>query len=131
MDGTLFLNKPPLVFWLTALVFHVAGPTEWGRLVSVAAAMGTIFATCRLGALLYGEAIGAVAGLMLTTSLGFVLEARTLRPDMIITGSVVVALLCWRRAGSEGKGTTGWLCGLYAALGVGMLAKGFVPVLLA
>ena len=27
LDFTLFLNKPPLVFWLAALVFRVAGPT--------------------------------------------------------------------------------------------------------
>src|SRR5215467_5911321 len=35
LDFTLFLNKPPLTFWLTGLVFTVGGPTEWARLVSV------------------------------------------------------------------------------------------------
>src|SRR5437899_621072 len=39
LDFTLFLNKPPLVFWLAALVFRLAGPTEWARLVSVGAGM--------------------------------------------------------------------------------------------
>src|SRR5262249_48534143 len=29
LDGTLFLNKPPLVYWLSALIFRIAGPTEW------------------------------------------------------------------------------------------------------
>src|SRR5262249_57071450 len=37
LDGILFLNKPPLLFWLTAMTFHLTGPNEWRRLVSVAA----------------------------------------------------------------------------------------------
>src|SRR5213080_205118 len=79
LDFTLFLNKPPLVFWLAALVFRVAGPTEWVRLVPVGAAVVALLATCRLGALLYGGPAGLVAGLAPATSLGFVLEARSPR----------------------------------------------------
>ena len=131
LDFTLFLNKPPLVFWLAALVFRVAGPTEWARLVSVGAAVVALLATCRLGALLYGGPAGLVAGLALATSLGFVLEARTLRPDMILTATVVVALLCWQTAECGGARRARWLTGLYAALGVGVLAKGLLPLVLA
>src|SRR5213593_425199 len=131
LDFTLFLNKPPLVFWLAALVFRIAGPTEWARLVSVGAAVVALVATCLLGALLYGETAGLVAGLALATSLGFVLEARTLRPDMILTATVVVALLCWQRAERCGARPTRWLVGVWTALGVGVLAKGLVPLVLA
>src|SRR5437667_133518 len=131
LDFTLFLNKPPLVFWLAALVFRVAGPTEWARLVSVGAAVVALLATCRLGALLYGGPAGMVAGLALATSVGFVLEARTLRPDMILTATVVVALLCWQTAECGGARRARWLAGLWAALGVGVLAKGLVPLVLA
>src|SRR5205809_493091 len=117
LDFTLFLNKPPLVFWLAALLFRVAGPTEWVRLVPVGAAVVALLATCRLGALLYGGPAGLVAGLALATSLGFVLEARTLRPDMILTATVVVALLCWQTAERGGARRARWLVGLWAALG--------------
>src|SRR5436190_7387702 len=131
LDFTLFLNKPPLVFWLAALLFRVAGPTEWVRLVPVGAAVVALLATCRLGALLYGGPAGLVAGLALATSLGFVLEARTLRPDMILTATVVVALLCWQTAECGGARRARWLVGLWAALGVGVLAKALVPLVLA
>src|SRR5438128_55910 len=114
-----------------ALAVRVAGPTEWARLVSVGAAVVALLATCRLGALLYGGPAGLVAGLALATSLGFVLEARTLRPDMILTATVVVALLCWQTAERCGARRARWLTGLYAALGVGVLAKGLVPLVLA
>jgi 4-amino-4-deoxy-L-arabinose transferase-like glycosyltransferase len=131
IDFTPFLNKPPLTFWLAALVFQVGGVDEWARLVSIGAAVVTLFATCRLGALLYGPAAGFIAGLMLATTLGFALEARTLRPDMIVVAATTVALLCWWRADTDEARRTRWLVGLYAALGVGILAKGLVPVVLA
>ncbi|TMB04503.1 MAG: phospholipid carrier-dependent glycosyltransferase [Deltaproteobacteria bacterium] len=128
LDFALFLNKPPLLYWLTALVFHVIGPSEWARLVSVAAGAVTLLATCRLGALLYGEPAGLVAGLALATSAGFVLEARTLRPDMLLTAAVVVALWCWRRAIAADRRRGRWLAAMYVALGAGVLTKGLVPL---
>src|SRR6185503_3307199 len=75
-----YLTKPPLTSWLAGLVFLVTGPSEWGRLVPIVSAVVTIMLTCGLGARLYGARTGLVAGLMLATMLGFVLEARTLRP---------------------------------------------------
>jgi 4-amino-4-deoxy-L-arabinose transferase-like glycosyltransferase len=134
LDFTLFLNKPPLTFWLAALVHHLAGPSEWARLVSVLWAAVALVATCRLGALLYGERTGFVGGALLAVTIGFVLEARTLRPDMTVVATVVLALLAWQHvlrhpeaAGARRR----WLIALYASLGVGMLAKGLVPVVLA
>jgi 4-amino-4-deoxy-L-arabinose transferase-like glycosyltransferase len=96
LDFTLFLNKPPLTFWLAALVHHLAGPSEWARLVSVLWAAVALVATCRLGALLYGERTGFVGGALLAVTIGFVLEARTLRPDMTVVATVVLALLAWQ-----------------------------------
>jgi 4-amino-4-deoxy-L-arabinose transferase-like glycosyltransferase len=131
LDFTLFLNKPPLTSWLTALVFQWTGPSEWARLVPVAGAMVALYATCRLGELLYGARVGLVAGVMLATGLGFVLEARTLRPDMLLAASVATALLCWQRAETTPEGRARWLAGMYVALGVGVLAKGLVPLVIA
>jgi 4-amino-4-deoxy-L-arabinose transferase-like glycosyltransferase len=122
------LTKPPLTHWLVALVYWVAGPTEWARLVSIAAAMWTVVATCRLGARLFGEKVGFVAGVCLVTTLGFVLEARTLRPDSLVIASVTTAILCWYEAEhGEPDRRRAWLLAMYATLGVGTLAKGLVP----
>ena len=134
LDFTLFLNKPPLTFWLAALAHHLTGPSEWARLVSVFWAAVTLVATCRLGALLYDERVGLMAGALLAVSLGFVLEARTLRPDMAVAATVALALLSWRHALRQPAGSrkrTAWLLALYGSLGIGMLAKGLVPVVLA
>jgi len=126
------LTKPPLTQWLAAIVYAVTGPSEWGRLVPVAAAMATIFLVCRLGARLYDVATGLVAGLMLATTIGFVLEARTLRPDCLVILAVTGAIFAWHVAETGPPARRfRWLVVMYATLGTGMLAKGFVPPLLA
>jgi 4-amino-4-deoxy-L-arabinose transferase-like glycosyltransferase len=132
IDFTLFLNKPPLLYWLTAVAFRLAGPSEWARIVSVAAAVVAIVATSRLGAVLYDEATGLLGGALLATTFGFGLEARVLRPDGILIATVALAVLCWARAErADPARRTRWLVGLYAALGTGVLAKGLPPVIVA
>jgi 4-amino-4-deoxy-L-arabinose transferase-like glycosyltransferase len=132
MDFTLFLNKPPLLYWLVAAVFSVLGPSEWARLVTVVIAMITIVLTGRLGARLYDETTGFVAAAFLATTVGFVLEARTLRPDSILVASVAGAVWCWLRAeDAPERAREWWLGAMYAILGLGVLAKGMVPVVVA
>jgi 4-amino-4-deoxy-L-arabinose transferase-like glycosyltransferase len=132
VNGVALLTKPPLTQWLAALVFRVAGPTEWARIVPVACAVATIVLTCRLGARLYDARTGLIAGLMLATTTGFVLEARTLRPDCLVILAVVATIWCWHVADTGmARPRTGWLVAMYAVAGLGMLAKGFVPVVLA
>src|SRR5438552_15766160 len=50
---------------------------------------------------------------------------------MLLPATVVVALLCWQSAERGGARRARWLVGLWAALGVGVLAKGLVPLVLA
>ena len=132
LDQSLFLNKPPLLYWLTALSFHLfGGPTEWARLVTIATGMLTIVVTGRLGARLYDVPTGLLAAGLFATSIGFALEARTLRPDSILVTSVAAAMLCWLHADAGDANRTPWLVAMYAALGIGVLAKGLVPVIIA
>jgi 4-amino-4-deoxy-L-arabinose transferase-like glycosyltransferase len=132
MDFTLFLNKPPLAFWGTAAAFTVFGVNEWARLVVVLAAAATIVCTARLGARLFTEATGLLAAVLLATMTGFVLEARTLRPDAIVVASVAGAVLCWLRAREVPDPLrTRWLVAMWTVLGVGTMAKGLVPLVLA
>src|SRR5262245_7402829 len=101
LDGIILLNKPPLLFWLIALTFHLTGPNEWARLVSVAAAALTVIATARLAARLYSASAGLLAGAVLASTVGFVLEARTLRPDIVVVLWVTGAILRWLHAPTD------------------------------
>jgi 4-amino-4-deoxy-L-arabinose transferase-like glycosyltransferase len=132
MNHTLFLNKPPLMFWVVAAAFALGAVDEWARLASVLAAGLTVLFTARLGARLFDGAIGLLAAVLLATMFGFVLEARTLRPDGVLVTLVVAALYCWRAAED---GPPAWrtvrLALAYVALALGFMAKGVVPVAVA
>src|SRR5689334_21146566 len=71
LNGSVMLTKPPLLYWLTAGVFRVAGSTEYARIVSVVAALATLLGTWALGVSLYGEAAGLLAALALAVMPGF------------------------------------------------------------
>jgi len=129
LNGFPILTKPPLTQWLAAGVFALVGTTEWVRLVAVAASVLTLLATGRLGSRLYGLPAGVMATVALATMVGFALEARTLRPDALLVAASTWTILCWTEAETcGGRARTAWLIGFYAALGVGVLAKGMVPL---
>lgn len=132
MNQTLFLNKPPLMFWLAAGVFALGAWGEWARIASVVTAGLSVLLTWRLGARLFDPAAGLLAGAFLATMFGFVLEARTLRPDGVLVASVAAALCCWRIAEDAIPSRRGsWLALGYTALALGFMAKGAVPVAIA
>jgi 4-amino-4-deoxy-L-arabinose transferase-like glycosyltransferase len=131
LNFSLFLNKPPLLYWLAAGAFALGAVDEWVRIVGVLAAVLSVLVTCRLGARLFGEGAGLLAAGFLATTLGFVLEARTLRPDSILMVSVAGALAAWCAAeDAPERRRTWWLAAGYVTLALGVLAKGFVPVAL-
>src|SRR5437016_50603 len=45
MNGEPFLTKPPLMYWLSAALFTVTGPTEHARVWPALAGLGTVAAT--------------------------------------------------------------------------------------
>jgi 4-amino-4-deoxy-L-arabinose transferase-like glycosyltransferase len=128
MNGQSFLTKPPLMYWLPAALFAVAGPTEYARLWPALAAVATVAVTGALGAELFGEAAGVTAALILATSVGFLVEARLLRADMPLVLAVTLALYCYvrlRRGGGLASAIAFW-----ATIGIGLLDKGFLALLL-
>ncbi len=128
MNGEPFLTKPPLMYWLPATVFVLAGPTEYARVWSMLAAFATVAATGALGQELFGEAAGIIAATVLATAAGFFVEARMLRTDMVLM-LVMTLMLYWyvrlRRGAGVGTAVAFWV-----TLGVGILDKGFVPLVL-
>lgn len=129
MNATLFLNKPPLMFWLAAGAFALGATDEWVRVTSVLTAGLSVVLTCRLGARLFDPETGLLAGAFLATMFGVVLEARTLRPDGVLVAAVLGALCCWRAAEDAAAAVRRrWLALGYGALAVGFMAKGAVPV---
>src|ERR1041384_4441002 len=92
-----YLDKPPFLFWVTALSIKAFGATPFAyRLPTILFAFLAIYATYRLTRRLYNESVGRIAALVLATSQGFFLWTNDVRTDMILIGCVVTALWCIR-----------------------------------
>ena len=79
-----YLEKPPLVYWLTSLSFGAWGLTEGAaRLPAALAALGGVYLAYGLGRTLWGESPGFWAALVLATTGGYLVLARLLTLDMV------------------------------------------------
>jgi hypothetical protein len=69
LNGVLFLQKPPLNFWLTALMYKLLGVNEFAaRFCSAIFGLGTVLLIFFLGARFRSYAVGAAAALLLLIS---------------------------------------------------------------
>ncbi len=131
MNGEVFLNKPPLMFWLTAGVFRLAGFTEAARSVSGLATLFTLLLLYDLGRRLWKPAAGLWStAIFLTMSLTTV-EARSLRPDALLT--VLLCLTLWGvvriRQAEERRDPVG-MAALWGGVGVAVMTKGLLGLAL-
>lgn len=128
LDGALYADKPPLLFWLMHAGWAVFGVNAWWpRLISPLAALLALWLTARLARRLFpATAAAELAPLLLCGTLLFAAWSTFLMFDMLLVCATLLALLGLLAARQDG-GARGWLlCG--AGLGAGFLIKG--PVLL-
>ena len=122
LAGQPFFDKPPLVVWLAALSFEVFGVSTWSaRLPSVALGIAACLVLWRLGARLFDERVGLVAGAILALTPGFVRFGSTFLLDTSLVLGAVTGLLAAARAFARG-GRGLWWAGVW--FGVGFLGKG-------
>jgi 4-amino-4-deoxy-L-arabinose transferase-like glycosyltransferase len=123
-DGQIELQKPPLYYWLVALVAWAGGGEVGPWAVRMPAALSAV--GCVL--FLYAIAIrrgrplaGLLAALVLATCVHFTWLARVGRIDMPLTFALTVAL---------GSFHLGWSFLGYTALGLAVLLKGPIALVL-
>jgi 4-amino-4-deoxy-L-arabinose transferase-like glycosyltransferase len=131
LNYVLFLNKPPLTYWLIGAADLAFGVNEFSaRLPSALAAVMIVGLVVWLGTLLFDAETGLLAGFILIATGGFFVETHLARPDLILAAGIAGSLVAWeylRRAPAAQR----WpLIGLQVSLAVGLLAKGFVALLI-
>ncbi len=125
-----YLEKPPLVYWLTALGFKVLGYTEVAaRLPSALSALAGVFLAYGLGRTLWGPGPGVLGALVLATTAGYVALGRILTLDMTFTLWLNLGIGLGYVALSRGQ-TRLWPWA-YLALALAVLTKGPVALVLA
>ncbi len=130
--GVPWFEKPVLMYWLAAAGYKLFGLNEAGaRFPSALGATICVFFVYWCGRKLWDRATGFLAALILATSIGWFAFARAASTDMPLTACLTMALaffLVGLHDATPRRRT--WFCGFYAALGLGVLAKGPVAVLL-
>jgi len=130
-NGGLRFDKPILLYWLMMPLFHWFGVHEWtARLPSALAITALTLIVFHFTRRLANARTGLLAALVFATALHVVVIARAATPDPLLMLCVGYALLAFLVFWQEGADRTGLILSAWAALGLGMLAKGPVALLL-
>jgi 4-amino-4-deoxy-L-arabinose transferase-like glycosyltransferase len=131
LDGIPRLQKPPLVYWITALSLSLFGRTEFAaRFPTALALVGLMLVTFGLGARLYGPWRGVVASAILGTSFGMVALGKHIMPEPFLSLGIALALYAVVRAVEDPARRRWWVLGAWALAALGSLSKGLHGLLL-
>src|SRR5436190_17219046 len=131
-DQHLELQKPPLYYWLVALIAYLRGGVVdvWAvRLPAALAALATVLFLYYLGIRTGRRRAGLFAALILASCVHFTWLARVGRIDMPLTFTITLALGSFHLGNLPGA-TRCWHALGYTALGLGLLLKGPIAVVL-
>lgn len=129
LNGLPYMEKPPLLYWLTALSFSVFGISEWSaRLVPALSALSCVGTLLWFGRAVGRPRAGRLGALMFITGLGVAIMSRLLMFDMLLTALLTGAFCCSYRYLTEGRPAL--LRWAMAWLALAILAKGLLGVLL-
>jgi len=126
--GKEYLDKPPFLFWVSALSMKVCGVNNFGyRLPSLLFALWALFATYRLVRLMYDEETARMAAFILGCCQGMFLMTNDVRTDTILMSWVITAI--WLIKEWDVSGKVKWLIAGSAAIAFGMMTKGPIALL--
>ncbi len=129
--GENYLDKPPLLFWLSALMFNVFDPGNLVyKLPSFLVTLLGLYSLFRLTERWYGRKTGLLAALMLSTSLAWYQFNNDVRTDTLLSGFVIFAVWQLDRFSQNNKplnfiaGFTGIALAMMSKGPIGLIAPG-------
>jgi len=130
LDGVIYLQKPPFMYWAIAVSYAIFGIHDWVARVPIAlSAVLLACLTARFGGWAFGWKAGCYAGLCLATCAGLFLFTRVLIPDVMLTLCVAASLWSFMRSLDEDEPHPRfWAFVMAASVGIGLLVKGLLAV---
>ena len=131
LDGILYLEKSPLIYWLIAISYKIFGVFDWAARIPMAlACVALAWLTAAFGTWAFGRRAGFYAGLAVSTCIGLFLFTRILIPDVMLTGTIALAMWAFLRCLDENERRPRlWAAVMAASLGVGLLLKSTIALL--
>ncbi|MBV9865700.1 MAG: glycosyltransferase family 39 protein [Abitibacteriaceae bacterium] len=106
INSVLYFEKPPLLYWLCALCMSILGVTPLAaRLPSALGGILLAWLIFWLGSRQYSLRVGTYAALVLATSIGFVLMARQVMFDALLTTWMTASIVSFWVATTPNGGT--------------------------
>ena len=130
--GKDYLDKPPMLFWLSALSMKMFGVHDWAyRLPSLLFLGIALYSTFKFAELYYGKLTARLATIILASCQAFFLIAHDVRTDTMLVGWVMLSIYLLAKW-AEQKNNANFFLAIVAIAG-GMMTKGpialVVPVL--
>jgi 4-amino-4-deoxy-L-arabinose transferase-like glycosyltransferase len=122
-----YFEKPPLLYWLTALSYQFLGFSEFSsRLATALAAVAGVGVTYGIGRDLWGRRSGLASGLILATSFGYFIFSRIIVTDMLFTALLAATFWATLRGLLDERRRLGIMLMAYVAMGLAILTKGLI-----
>ena len=134
LDGLVYLEKPPLQYWITAIFYKMFGESEaTARLCTGLAGYLSLLTVFLVSRRLWGLEAGYKALLLCLGSALFVLLGHQLTLDMTLSFFLLFALACFLCAQCERREArrgAAWMLGCWAAMALAVLTKGLIGLLI-
>jgi 4-amino-4-deoxy-L-arabinose transferase-like glycosyltransferase len=134
LNDLIYIEKPPLQYWATAVSYALFGPSEWSaRLYTGLCGFLTVLISAGLAWRLWGPTTAWRAGIMSASSLLIVLMAHQLTLDMSLTffTTLMLAAFCIAHdSRTVDSRRRHWMWLAWAAAAGAFLTKGLVALIL-
>ena len=130
LDGVVYMEKAPLIYWAIAISYKIFGFHDWAARIPIAlSAMALAWITAAFGVWAFGRRAGLYAGLCISTCIGLFLFTRILIPDVTLTAAIALSMWAFLRAMDEQERRPRlWAFVLAASLGTSLLFKSLIGV---
>ena len=130
LDGLVYIEKPPLQYWATAVSEELFGLSNWSaRLYTSLCGLATVLLVMALAGRLWGRAAAWRSGIVLASSLLMLLMSHQLTLDMSLTLFMTLTLGTFCVAQHERTSPharRGWMLAAWASAACAFLTKGLL-----
>jgi 4-amino-4-deoxy-L-arabinose transferase-like glycosyltransferase len=134
LNGIKYFEKPPLQTWMNALTFEIFGLGDWqARLWTGLCGLLGVGLTGYTGMRVFGSRVGFYAGLVLASSLYWVICSQVNSVDMSLSSMMTIALcalLIAQRDEATPSEQRNWMLLCWAGMALSVLAKGLIGLVL-
>ena len=102
LNGVIYLEKSPLMYWLIAISYKIFGVYDWAARIPIAlSSIALAWITAAFGRWAFGKRAGFNAGLCIATCIGLWLFTRILIPDVMLTFTITLSMWAFLRVLDE------------------------------